>query len=311
MELTMFKKVLLLFAGLLPSIAFAARYPMPNPGNDLIGSPITVSSESGQSISDIGDKYGVGLHEMLEANPQITNPNELSGEEVIIPTQFVLPKYRKGIVINIAECRLYYFTPDGKSVITYPVGLGRKGWRTPTTSTTVIRKTSNPVWTVPSSIRAYVYEQTGNWLPDTIQPGPENPLGHYALYLGTNGYLIHGTNQPWSIGKLISAGCIRLYNQDVQELYSHVTTGTPVRIIHQPYKAGYQNGKLYLEAHIPLNLSEPPGDLNIISVERSVLAANHKPGDVNWQEVRRIAEQQNGMPEPVTNPQLTVNDQDF
>jgi L,D-transpeptidase ErfK/SrfK len=300
MELTMFKKILCLLAAILPSLALGARYPMPPRGNDIIGNLFTVQAEPNQSLTDIGDKYKVGMHEMLEANPHITSADELSGgEEIIIPTQFVLPKYRKGIVINLAECRLYYFTPDGKSVFTYPVGLGRKGWRTPTTSTTVIRKSVNPIWTVPSSIRAYVYEETGNWLPDHIPPGPENPLGHYAMYLGTNGYLIHGTNQPWSIGKLISAGCIRLYNEDVEELYKHVTTGTPVKIIHQPYKAGYQNGRLYLEAHIPLNLSDLPSELNMVSVERSLLAATHKARDINWEEVRHIVEQQNGIPMPI------------
>jgi L,D-transpeptidase ErfK/SrfK len=295
----MFKKILCLLA-ILPSLALGARYHMPPRGNDLIGTLFTVQAEPGQSLTDIGDRYKVGMHEMLEANPHITHPDELSGgEEIIIPTQFVLPKYRKGIVINLAECRLYYFTPDGKCVFTYPVGLGRKGWRTPTTSTTVIRKSVNPIWTVPSRIRAYVYEETGNWLPDRIPPGPENPLGHYAMYLGTNGYLIHGTNQPWSIGKLISAGCIRLYNEDVEELYRHVTTGTPVKIIHQPYKAGYQNGRLYLEAHIPLKLSDLPSELNMISVERSLLAATHTARYINWEEVRRIVEQQNGIPMPI------------
>ena len=296
----MFKKILCMFICLFgPSPLFAATYSMPHHGNDLIGNLMTVQAQSGESLTDIGDKYGIGLHEMLEANPSLNQREISGGEEIIIPTQFVLPKYRTGIVINLAECRLYYFTPDGKSVITYPVGLGRKGWRTPTTSTTIIRKTARPVWTVPSSIRSYVYEQTGNWLPDAIPPGPENPLGPYAMYLGTHGYLIHGTNQPWSIGKLISAGCIRLYNADVTELYQYVKTGTPVRILHQPYKAGFQNGRLYLEAHVPVNIGESPSDLNMISAERSVLAATHDKDNINWDSVRQIIEQQNGVPEPV------------
>jgi L,D-transpeptidase ErfK/SrfK len=300
MELTMFKKIFLLFlSSFLPLMIYAARYPMPQLGNDLIGNLMTIRADYGENLGDIGDRYGVGLHEMLEANHSLGEEALYGGEEVIIPTQFVLPKYRKGIVINLAECRLYYFTSDGKYVLTYPVGLGRKGWRTPTTSTTVIRKTADPVWTVPPSIHAYVYEQTGKWLPNSIPPGPDNPLGPYAIYLGTHGYLIHGTNQPWSVGKLISAGCIRLYNADVTELYRYVTTGTPVRIIHQPYKAGWQNGKLYLEAHIPVNIGEPPSELNMISAERSILAAIHRKYNVNWNCARQIIEQQDGIPEPI------------
>lgn len=304
----MFKKMsILLFFIALPAWVSAATYPMPPKGNDVIGHLMTVRAESGETLNDIGDKYGIGFHEMQEANPSLSQNELYGGEEVIIPTAFVLPKYRKGIVINLAECRLYYFTKDGKSVLTYPVGLGRKGWRTPTTSTTVIRKSTNPSWTVPSSIHSYVYEQTGKWLPNIVPPGPENPLGPYAMYLGTNGYLIHGTNQPWSIGKLISAGCIRLYNDDVAELYKHVTTGTPVRVIHQPYKAGWNNGRLFLEAHVPVALSEPPSELNMISAERSILDATHNGTDIAWDSVRQIVEQQNGIPEPIVWDQYTAN----
>jgi L,D-transpeptidase ErfK/SrfK len=307
MELTMFKKMSLLLL-LLSLPSWAAQYPMPAPGNDLVGELTSVRAEPGETAGSIGDRYGIGIHEMLEANPTLST-NELSGgEEVLIPTQYVLPKFRKGIVINLAECRLYYFDQEGRTVFTYPVGLGRSGWRTPTTTTTIIRKTTNPTWTVPSSIHKYVYEQTGNWLPNVVPPGPENPLGPYAMYLGTHGYLIHGTNQPWSIGKLISAGCIRLFNADVSELYAHVKTGTPVKIIHQPYKAGWQNGKLYLEAHIPLNLKEAPSDLNMVSPEKSLQAANRNKQDINWRSVQQILTQQHGVPEPVGDGLFTLND---
>lgn len=307
----MFKKSCLipLFFLVFPAVrTLSATYPMPAPGNDVIGELVRVQAECGDTLENIGDHYEVGLHEMQEANPSLSN--ELSGGEVVIvPTQFVLPKYRKGVIINIAECRLYYFTADGKMVMTYPVGLGRKGWRTPTTATTVIRKTTNPTWTVPKTIRAYVFGQTGNWLPDSIPPGPENPLGPYAMYLGTHGYLIHGTNQPWTIGKLSSAGCIRLHNRDVTELYQYVKTGTPVKIIHQPYKAGWQNGRLYLEAHLPVNLNERPSDLNMVSAERSVLAATHNNGSsLSWGSIKQIIEQGNGIPELVDCMETVRND---
>jgi L,D-transpeptidase ErfK/SrfK len=310
MELTMFKNMFIIFVLLATSSGLAAKYPMPSPGNDLVGELITTYAEPGDTIDDIGDRYGVGLHEMLEANPRLGQGELYGGERILIPTQFVLPKYRKGIVINLAECRLYYFTADGTTVYTYPVGLGRKGWRTPTTSTSVIRKTPDPVWSVPPSIHNYVYEQTGHWLPDVVPPGPENPLGPYAIYLGTHGYLIHGTNQPWSIGKLISAGCIRLFNADVTELYQQVKTGTPVKIIHQPYKAGWQNGMLYLEAHVPVNIGEPPSELNMLSPRKELLTANHKQQMIDWQSVWQILEQKNGVPEPIGHNQEPVyNDQ--
>lgn len=295
----MFKRSYLILAILLfPLVALSARYEI-EPGSDLIGQTFTVRAESGETLTDVGNRYGVGFYEMADANPSLPQEGELSGDVVTVPAQFVLPKYRKGIVINVAECRLYYFMQDGHSVLTYPVGLGRAGWRTPTTSTTVIRKATNPTWTVPTTIRAYVLEQTGNRLPDVVPPGPENPLGSYAMYLGTHGYLIHGTNQPWSIGKTSSAGCIRLFNQDVEELYQHVKTGTPVRVINQPYKAGWQNGQLFVEAHVPINMGSP-SDLNMISAERSIMTAlEHHNIDLNWDMVRTIVSSQNGIPEPV------------
>lgn len=285
----------------LPSAA--AVYHMPAPGNDIIGEEFVVTAGAGDTMARIAERYGLSLHEILEANPN-QNPDYLyAGAKVLIPTMFILPKYRQGIVINLAELRLYYFTPDGKYVKTYPVGLGRSGWRTPLTSTTVIKKRTNPDWNVPKTIRQFVYEQTGRWLPDVIYgDDPENPLGEYAMYLGKSGYLIHGTNQEWSIGKFISSGCIRLYNADVQELYSQVAVGTPVRIIHHPVKAGWNNGKLYLEAQEPMDLDEPISDLNIQSAEYAIQEAtkNHK-AQVDWYKVEQVERTRRGTPEFVGN----------
>lgn len=304
----MFKRIYLILSLIaLPSVACAVKYDLA-PGSDLVGQTFAVNADSGETLTDIGNRYGVGYYEMADANPSLPKEEQLSyGERVIVPAQYVLPKYRQGIVINVAECRLYYFTKDGRSVYTYPVGLGRDGWRTPTTSTTVVRKATNPTWTVPSTIRAYLLEVTGNKLPHAVPPGPENPLGPYAMYLGTRGYLIHGTNQPESIGKTDSAGCVRLFNEDVGELYEHVKTGTPVKIINQPYKAGWQNGQFYVEAHMPLNnMNSHPSDLNIISAERSVTSAlyNRRIG-VDWENVREIVSSQNGIPYPVRTSSCT------
>lgn len=307
----MFKRYYLMAAlVLLPLSTLAARFEI-QPGSDLVGQTFTVRASSGETLTDIGNRYGVGFYEMADANPNLPQEDGLSwSDQVVVPAQFVLPKYRKGIVINVAECRLYYFSNDGRTVYTYPVGLGRQGWRTPTTSTTIVRKASNPTWTVPSTIRAYVYEQTGNKLPDVVPPGPENPLGPYAMYLGTHGYLIHGTNQPWSIGKTSSAGCVRLFNQDVEELYEQVHTGTPVKVINQPYKAGWQDGQLFVEAHVPINMGPAPSDLNMISAERSIMPAlKDKNIEVDWNSVRTIVSLQRGVPEPVQTNQENYNDQ--
>lgn len=296
------KRVLLLFSLFLmifPGMLQAAKFRMPAPGNDVVGELSTVYAQPGDTLEDLADRHGIGFHEIVEANRHIHTNELYGGEEILIPTQYVLPKYRKGIVINVAELRLYYFTPDGQYVYTYPVGLGRKGWRTPTTSTTVVRKAVNPTWTAPSTIRHYLLQVTGQLVPKSMPPGPENPLGKYALYLGKHGYLIHGTNQPASIGKLVSAGCIRLFNSDVQELFRQARTGTPVRIVHHPYKAGWNHGQLVLEAHVPIQNHEPESDLNMNSVAHALKSVQHGFQDLNWGDIERITTESRGIPQPI------------
>lgn len=282
------------------SLAHAATYPI-TPGDDVVGQLITVSAQPGDNLEKIGERYGIGLHEMLEANPRIAmQSNFQGGEQITVPTIYILPPFRKGIVINLPELRLYYFAPDGQSVTTYPVGLGRMAWRTPLTSTYVIKKEVDPTWHVPASIKQYVLEKTGQELPDEVPPGPDNPLGHYAMYLGTKGYLIHGTNQPWSIGRFISSGCIRLHNKDVEQLFQIVDVGTPVHIINYAYKAGWKGNELYFEAQTPMEFDQPESLLNEQSAE-AVLnqATQDHNAKIDWTKVDQIAAQQDGIPQGV------------
>lgn len=282
--------------------AQAAIYPMPAPGNDLIGEIVTVRSGSQDTLLTIGNRYGIGMHEMLEANPQLHQTEYTAsqylgrGKKVIVPAQFILPSARKGIVINLAELRLYYFSPDSQYVYTYPVGLGRMEWRTPLGKTSVISKEVDPIWDVPASIHKYVLEETGKSLPKRVMPGPENPLGPYALHLGISGYLIHGTNQPWSIGKYVSSGCIRMHDEDVTELYHMVKVGTSVAIINRAEKAGWNNGRLYLEAQVPL---EPASAVNPQLEAKAVVASRVKDGVVDWNKVNQVVHEHLGIPQQV------------
>lgn len=178
---------------LLPMV-LASEYTMPPIGDDIIGQNYTITVQIKDSLTAIREKHDVSYEELIEANPAINFYKLKVGQKVIIPKQFILPKFRRGIVINIPELRLYYFTPDGKNVYTFPIGLGREGWRTPIAAAQVVSKNEDPVWYVPKSIRDYVLNKTGEELPTSVPPGPKNPLGKYALYLSLNGYLIHGTN---------------------------------------------------------------------------------------------------------------------
>lgn len=280
------------------NIAQAAIYHMPEKGDDIIGQIFTVQIQAGDTLTKISEKYEVSFHEILEANPNI-HPRRLRiGDSVVIPTEFILPKYRQGIIINIPELRLYYFTPDGHYVFTTPVGLGRSGWRTPTMITKIISKVLNPTWHVPDEIIEHAAKQ-GVILPHNVPPGPDNPLGEYALYLARDGYLIHGTNDSNSVGKYFSSGCIRLYNDAIKTLYEMVATGTKVYILHHANKVGWFNGELYLEAHVPVSNTEPASSLNTQDPEAVIEAEAAKhPVHIDWNSVNRIAKQQLGIPQP-------------
>lgn len=284
------------------SSIFAEEYLMPSPGNDIIGQSHFITVRRGESLTTIRKDNGVSYDELIEANPNINFYKLRVGQKVIIPKQFILPKYRHGIVINTAELRIYYFTPDGKYVYTFPAGLGRKNWRTPLAAATVVRKTKYPVWHAPDDIRNYILEKTGELIPKDIPPGPKNPLGKYALYLSKAGYMIHGTNAPTSVGTFISSGCIRLLQEPIEMLYQEVQIGTPVHIIHQPNKAGWYNDKLYLESHHHVDSYEeqPASPLNEIDVRSAIYDAIHlRPAYIDWNSVSRITRDQIGLPQQI------------
>jgi len=311
-------KLVLMAAGVLAaaqfSTAYAAEYAMPANGDGVVGEVQNIRAESGDTLLTIGNRYGLGMHEMLEANPNLHLDQDTASKplswrtKVVVPTQFVLPPIRKGIVINMPELRLYYFTADGSRVYTYPVGMGRDEWRTPLAQTTVISKETDPVWRVPPSIHKYVLEESGKDLPAVVEPGPENPLGPYALRLGTAGYLIHGTNQPWSIGKYVSSGCIRLHNEDITELYEHAKVGTPVAIVNYANKAAWSNGRLYFDARVPMQINAPTSKLNPGSPEEvinSALKSRHVA--VDWDKVAKMTANPTGIPQPIGGRESMAN----
>jgi L,D-transpeptidase ErfK/SrfK len=194
----------------------------------------------------------LGHEQIAAANPGLDVWIPEADSRVLLPLQFTLPEApRKGIVVNLAAMRLFSFPgKGGREVVTYPVGIGREGRSTPTGDMSVARKTLRPTWYVPESIRRD-HAQKGNPLPAMVSPGPDNPLGEYAMYLTRASYLIHGTNKPYAIGLRASNGCLRLYPENIEPLYHSTPVRTPVRIVNQPYLLGWRNEQLYLEAHDP------------------------------------------------------------
>lgn len=227
-----------------------------SPEQDVIGEPQIVFARAENTLSDLAREYGLGYDELVNANPGVDPWMPGEGTPVLLPTQYVLPEApRRGVVLNIAAKRLFYFpeVEDGEpvKVLTFPVGIGRVGWKTPVGESKVIGKAVDPVWYVPWSVQQE-HAAAGDPLPPVVPPGPDNPLGRYVLQLDMPGYLIHGTNKPYGVGMRVSHGCVRLYPENIEQLYPMVDRGEPVTIVNEPYLAGSRGGELYLEMHPPL-----------------------------------------------------------
>jgi L,D-transpeptidase ErfK/SrfK len=159
------------------------------------------------------------------------------------------------------------------------------------------RKMFRPTWYVPASI-AEDHRKKGDPLPAKVPPGPLNPLGEYALYLSKQGYLIHGTNKPSSIGLRATNGCIRLYPEDIKRLFESTPVKTPVSIVNQPYLVGQRDGVVYLEVHTPF---EDSGTGELVEIYAKLRNIEKKSGwKLDWKKVKEIVAEARGIPVPIT-----------
>ena len=272
-----------------------------DPEQSVVGQPQVVFTRAEDTLSDLAREYGLGYDEIVTANPDIDPWMPGDSTPVLLPTQYVLPNVpREGLVLNIATKRLFYFPEAGddepQQVLTYPIGIGRVGWETPLGLTKVVSKARDPHWYVPSSVRRE-HAEMGNPLPAVVPPGPDNPLGTRVLKLGMPGYLIHGTNQPYGVGMRVSHGCVRLYPENIENLYALVDIGAPVVIINEPYQIGQQDGFLYFESHAPLKDDEVPAEERLrLLFDEYTDVAGQPLNDHLQNHVRSLAEAASGLP---------------
>ncbi|WP_429058449.1 L,D-transpeptidase family protein [Aeromonas veronii] len=284
--------------------AEAKRYPLPAAGSRLIGELEDYIIQQNEHLELVGKNTQIGFLALLEANPGVDPYLPKPGTRLTLPTQMLLPDVpREGIVINLPELRLYYFPKGKNEVIVLPIGIGDIGRETPEMTTTVIEKNPNPTWVPGPMVRKSWLEQKGITLPAVVPPGPENPLGKFAMRLGygKRDYLIHGTNKDFGVGLRVSAGCIRLRPDDIEALFKIVPIGTPVRVINQPVKVAIEpDGRRWLEVHSPLSRTEEELENGAPLVLSPAIESFISAPDVMQDEVTAALESKNGLPRPIS-----------
>lgn len=302
-----------------PLAAFAEVYDIPPDGNDVVGAVTTVTAREEDTLLDIARRHGLGYEDIVRANPEVDTWLPGEGTEVVLPTRFILPPGpRSGVVLNLAEYRMYYYPPQESGrpavVMTYPISIGRMDWATPLGRTSIVSKVRNPSWFPPDSIRAE-HAAEGDPLPRVVPPGPKNPLGEYAMRLGIPGYLIHGTNRPAGVGMRVTHGCIRMFPEDIDYLFGRVDVNTAVRIINEPVKVGWNGDELVIEVHAPLESSaQEDDDGELVTTEQPaielppvrdamtsltaqfVAATNDRPGVLEWDVAEMLLARADGIP---------------
>jgi len=287
-------------------------------GENVIGENYTYTIKEGEYFLQLAQDLQVGFQELVDANQGVDPWIPKAGEIITIPAQYILPTIQKGIVVNLAELRLYYFhvpKPDDgslRSVSTYAVSVGKsEQWNTPEVATYISAKHIKPNWYPPESIRKE-HEENNDPLPRVVPPGPDNPLGDYSLRLGLAGYLIHGTNVPEGIGMRVTHGCIRLHPKGIERLFTDVSVKTAVNIVNHPYKAAWKDDQLLLEAHSEIEEQALASSSNLTEFVRTIIAQTQDLSQYNyqisWNKGYEAARIKTGVPIVISSRQLKLSD---
>jgi L,D-transpeptidase ErfK/SrfK len=282
--------------------AIATTYKIPPANEALVGQVQYGYANLGDSTAKVAERFDLGYNALTKANPHLNMERGLpAGASLTLPTQHLLPdQAREGIVINLPEMRMYYYLPESHQLMTYPIGIGKIGKNIPIEKTAITKKAKDPVWVPPDDIREFNLETNGIVLPQVMPPGPDNPLGPYAIYMKIPTYLIHSTIFPESIGKRASFGCVRMYESDIKQFFPIVEKGIPVAIINSPVKVGWQNDRLYMEAYVPLEEHSTALEASLPGMVSQIShTAKNEVTLIDWQAVSFIAEERDGIPHDI------------
>jgi L,D-transpeptidase ErfK/SrfK len=280
------------------------------PGQDIVGLVQLTTATKDDTLTDIARRFNLGYEEIVRANPGVDPWVPGEGKQIVVPTQFVLPNApREGLVINVPQMRFFYYPKhkqgEPQVVITHPIGIGKVGWRTPEGTTKVVRKQKDPTWRPPMSI-IKEHRENGEELERVIGPGPDNPLGRYAFYLGWPSYMIHGTNKPAGVGLRSSHGCLRLYPEDIEQMFDIMPLGTQVRVVNEPFVFGWHGDELNLQAFDvleddPRDWKKAQKKLLSKSLSAEIRKQLKKRGEeLNWDRLAVYTHDPRGIPVPVS-----------
>ena len=264
---------------------------------EIVGQAETIIALYEDTLIDLARTHNLGFTEIVIANRSVDKWLPGAGTKIHLPKKFIIPNHsiQDGITINLPEYRGYYMN-DGK-LITFPVGIGRMDWTTPLGISKVDLKLENPTWYPPKSVQQE-YKQRGEYLSPVVPPGSQNPLGKLAMRIDIpGGYFIHGTNKPDGVGMQVSHGCIRLFPEDIKQIFPLIKINTPVMIVDQPFKIGILGDEILLEIHETLSTDDVRNNFNYIkSMVKDFLSINGVQSTVNWTSVKAIFEEKTGIP---------------
>lgn len=252
------------------------------------------------TLVHLARKHSLGFVEVRAANPDLDPWIPGDGAEIILPKRNLLPDApREGLVINLAEMRVYGYLNGDDAPFTYPLGIGREGLETPTGKTTIVRKKEGPTWRPTQRML-----DADPKLPVSVPPGPDNPLGTHALYFGWPTYAMHGTTKPYGIGRRVSSGCIRMYPEAIIKLFDQVPVGTKVNVVNQPIKVAWIRNELYLEAHpdmqqaIKMEVTGAVGNKKLTNLDMELITdrAGMYADRLNWPRIRIAVRERKGYP---------------
>jgi L,D-transpeptidase ErfK/SrfK len=278
---------------LMPSLSWAGM---------IVGEEMVYTVRKGDTLALVGARTGVNWWKIAKDNNIDIQEKLRIGRQLRVNARRIVPvTIDNGIIINIPDRTLYFFR-GGQLVRSFSVGLGLlasktgRDWKTPLGKFEILAKEKNPTWYVPPSIQEEM-EMEGKEVKTVVPPGPDNPLGRYALKTSMPGIMIHETIKSSSVNQYRSHGCIRVLPEDMEIFFEDVEPKTSGELLYMPVKAAVSdNGRVFLEVH-----RDVYGMIRILKDEvKTQLARTGAAGSIDWQKVEKVLKEKTGVPEDVT-----------